>query len=220
MAEPPHADFVMGEWTVCPGRNRLVRGEQEERLEPRVMDLLVYLAERPGQVVSSEQIVDEVWSCHVVARSALSRSLALLRKALGDDARDPRYLETIPKRGYRLVAEVRPRVGDAEPEPAGCGLVVNGRWLRLTEGTTVIGRSSAADLRLDAPGVSRRHASITVRGDQVLLEDLGSKNGTFLDGRPVDDPTPVPDGARLVIGQQVLVFRCSDLERSTETVAP
>ena len=220
MAEPPHADFLLGEWTVCPSRNRLVRGEEETRLEPRVMDLLVHLAQRPGQVVSSERLVDEVWSCHVVARSALSRSLAVLRKALGDDARDPRYLETIAKRGYRLVAEVRPLDPDAEPVPAGCGLVVNGRWLRLHEGVTVIGRSSAADVRLDAPGVSRRHASLTVSEAEAVIEDLASKNGTYVDARRVTEPTSLPDGARLVIGQQVLVFRCSDLERSTETVAP
>ncbi len=78
------------------------------------MNLLVFLAREPGRVVSKEEIVEAVWEGRIVADSALSRVIADLRRALDDDARQPRYIETIPKRGYRLIAEIRPPGGGAE----------------------------------------------------------------------------------------------------------
>ena len=70
------------------------------------MDLLVFLAARSGQVVPKTQLIDEVWRTEFIADSALTRAVGELRRALGETARDPRYLETITKRGYRLMAAV------------------------------------------------------------------------------------------------------------------
>ncbi len=89
-----------------PSRNRLIRGEAAVFLEPRVMDLLVYFASRPGRVISRETILAEVWSGQLVADNTLNWSVAQLRKALGCAARRPTFIETVPKRGYRLIAEV------------------------------------------------------------------------------------------------------------------
>ncbi|MBD8526956.1 winged helix-turn-helix domain-containing protein [Pseudomarimonas arenosa] len=87
--------------------NRLSRAEQSISLEPRVMDTLVYLAQHPGRPVSRDELLEKVWQ-RVVCEQSVNRNIAELRKALGDDSQAPRYIETIPKRGYRLIAEVSP----------------------------------------------------------------------------------------------------------------
>lgn len=99
--------FVAGEWTAEPSRNRLVRGAEEVRVEPRVMDVLVHLAAHAGTVVSKEDLVARVWEGRYVSDDVLTVTVYALRKALGDDARQPRYIETVPRRGYRLIAPVQ-----------------------------------------------------------------------------------------------------------------
>lgn len=100
--------FRLGEWLVEPQTNRVVRGEFETHLRPRVMDVLVFLASRYGQVVTKEEILDVVWSTRIVAESALSSAVAEMRQALQDDPKQPRLMETIPKRGYRFLVRPRP----------------------------------------------------------------------------------------------------------------
>jgi TolB-like protein/DNA-binding winged helix-turn-helix (wHTH) protein len=109
--------FRIGDWTVDPLGNRLVREGREVRLEPRVMDVLLYLAAHQGQVVSRTELEAEVWSGSVVSYDALAGAIQKLRKAFGDDARDPRVIETLSKRGYRLLAAVRPFQDTAERVP-------------------------------------------------------------------------------------------------------
>jgi WD40 repeat protein/DNA-binding winged helix-turn-helix (wHTH) protein len=98
--------FRVGEWLVEPSLNRLSRGDETVRLDLKSMDLLRCLAENAGEVVSTQELVDRVWQVEVVAVGTLTHAVAELRKALGDDARRPSYIETIPKRGYRLIAAV------------------------------------------------------------------------------------------------------------------
>ena len=96
----------IGEWCVSPAANELTRDGESVRLEPKVMELLVFLAERTGQVVSREALLAALWEDVVVGDAALSQAVIKLRKALCDSARSPAYIETISKRGYRLVARV------------------------------------------------------------------------------------------------------------------
>ena len=107
-AHPSRDGFVAGEWTVYPSRNLLVRGAEHAKLEPRVMDVLVQLAERAGEVVSKEELVARVWEGRYVTDDVLAVTIYALRKALGDDARHPRYVETVSRRGYRWIADVAP----------------------------------------------------------------------------------------------------------------
>ena len=102
----PPETFVTGGWRVEPSRNLLLRGEEKIRVEPRVMDALVYLAERPGHVVSKDDLIDFVWEGRSVTDDVLTVTICALRKALGDDARRPEYVETVPRRGYRWIAPV------------------------------------------------------------------------------------------------------------------
>ena len=99
-------DFHLGLWFVRPARNLITDQAITRRLEPQVMDLLVFLAGTSGRVVSKDDIIDAVWDGRFIAETTLTRAVADLRRALGDDQRAPRYIETIPRRGYRLMAEV------------------------------------------------------------------------------------------------------------------
>ena len=98
--------FRVGSWHVYPQQNLLKSPEQPKTLEPKVMDLLVFLAERQGEVVSRQQILDAVWREVVVGDEVVSRAVSLLRTELGDDQKNPRYLKTFSKRGYCLIADV------------------------------------------------------------------------------------------------------------------
>jgi len=109
--------FLVGEWQVAPPLNLLARGEEQVRLEPRVMDVLVHLAERADAVVSKEELIEHVWKGRYTTDDVLSVAIYSLRKALGDDARRPRYVETVSRRGYRLIAPVQTATAIAAPAP-------------------------------------------------------------------------------------------------------
>ena len=111
----PRDGFISGEWAATPSRNLLVRGEQEVHVEPRVMDVLVFLAERAGQVVSKDDLIAGLWQDRCVTDDVLTVTIYALRKALGDDARRPRYIETVSRRGYRWIAAVDPIRPPAPP---------------------------------------------------------------------------------------------------------
>ncbi|HWI16292.1 MAG TPA: transcriptional regulator, partial [Vicinamibacterales bacterium] len=99
--------FEVGEWRVQPSLNRLSRNGDEVRLEPKVMQVLEALAETPGEVVNREQLVARVWPGVFVTDDVLHRAIRELRRVFGDDTASPTYVETIRKRGYRLIAPVR-----------------------------------------------------------------------------------------------------------------
>jgi len=100
--------FRVGEWSVDPTNNCVRLGDRVVNLEPKVMDVLVYLAQRQGQVVSREELEDKVWSGRIVSYDALTNSIVKLRKAFDSDKQNP-IIKTIPKRGYSLVATVSPQ---------------------------------------------------------------------------------------------------------------
>ena len=97
----------IGEWWADPATNELGRGGETLRVEPKVMEVLMALADRPGGVVSREELLSIAWPGVVVGDEALTQSIIKLRRALGDNPRSPAYIETISKRGYRLIAPVR-----------------------------------------------------------------------------------------------------------------
>ncbi len=99
-------DLRIDGWLVQPTLNLLSRDDLKVRVRAQLMDLLMCLASRPGKVFRKDELVAEVWEGRWIAGSALSRCVAELRSALGDDAHQPRVIETITKRGYRLIAPV------------------------------------------------------------------------------------------------------------------
>ncbi len=106
--------FLVGEWLVEPTLNRLTRGGDSVQLESKAIDVLLCLVAHAGQVVSKDTLFDTVWQTEFVSDSTLTSRIGELRNALGDDAQSPRYIETIRKRGYRLIAVVRAATVPAE----------------------------------------------------------------------------------------------------------
>jgi adenylate cyclase len=102
-----HEPFWVDDWYVDPDSGHLYREQEEVKLEPKVMQVLVYLAHHPNKVVSRETLEATVWAGMVVGYDALSSSIIKLRKALSDDSRHPKYIETVAKKGYRLIASVK-----------------------------------------------------------------------------------------------------------------
>lgn len=120
---PPQEDFLVENWLVQPSLGRVSRGNTILRLRPQLMNVLVCLASGNGRTVGRQELIDNVWDDRFVVTSAIARSVAELRQALGDDARHPRIIETIPKRGYRIVAPIariapRPAIDVAAPHSA------------------------------------------------------------------------------------------------------
>lgn len=99
-------EFRVGEWHVQAQRDQMVRGDRAIHIEPKVMELLSYLADRRGEVVPKERLIQEVWPDAFVTDEVLSNAIWKLRQALGDDPKDPTFIQTVPKKGYRLLAPV------------------------------------------------------------------------------------------------------------------
>src|SRR5215475_1190953 len=115
--------FRVGAWLVTPALDELRRGDERVRLEPKAMEILVLLANRPGEPVSRDELLSGVWPGVLVGDDSLTQAVTKLRKALGDDPRSPSYIETISKRGYRLVAPVEaPHGVSAERVSPGTGI--------------------------------------------------------------------------------------------------
>jgi len=195
---PSKGAFELGEWLVEPRLNRLSCGEISVQLELKLMELLVFLAGQGGEVVSKVAIIDAVWQTEFIAENTLTHSIADLRRALGDDARNPRFIGTIPKRGYRIVAPVRglesTGVASADEEAVQLKLVTAKAEYLLHEGENILGRSETADVRIDNERASRSHASITVEDGRAVIEDLGSKNGTYVQGERLQEPAELVSG--------------------------
>lgn len=212
--------FGVGGWTVEPELNRLTRDSEVVQLEPRTMDLLVFLAERPGEVLSRETLIDGVWRRQFVGEAVLRNAVAALRRALGDRADHPTYIETISKRGYRLIAPVDDLglgVRGATSAAWCFKVTLEGREIALVEGENIIGRGPDATVRIENSEVSRRHALLTVAGDTVKLEDLGSKNGTHRNGRRLTEPVRLADGDEIWIGLNLASLRFQICDERTKT---
>src|SRR5580692_6903897 len=110
-----NAAFCLGEWRIDPALDEISRDGKTVKLEPRTMRVLVCFAERPGEVVSVNQLLDVVWKDLVVTQYSVYQAVAALRRALGDNPKDPTYIANVVRRGYRLVAPVE--VAAQTPDP-------------------------------------------------------------------------------------------------------
>ncbi len=138
------APFYVGPWLVQPALNSLTY-QKTVRLTPKVMHVLSLLAHHPGAVVTREAFMDEVWRDEVVGEEAVTHAISALRKAFGDAARDPQYIQTIPKTGYRLIApvtlasEAEQAAPQATPLPqASPAPASSWRWLTRTSAAALL----------------------------------------------------------------------------------
>lgn len=108
MERPVPTILQIGEWRVDPVSSQISRSDETVRLEARTMRLLMYLAEHAGETVSIDDLLDQVWSGVIVTSDSVYQAVASLRKQLGDDPKQPIYIATVPRLGYRMIATVRP----------------------------------------------------------------------------------------------------------------
>ena len=182
----------------------MIRDQVVVTLRPRVMEALVLLADNAGAVVSKRELVDAVWSSGFVAENTVVHCIKELRNALGDSASSPQYLQTIPRRGYRMLVQVRPieTAPDTKAIERARYQLTGQRWVGfLIDGENLIGRGGEARIVAPSVRVSRHHARIVVSGTSVTIEDLESKNGTFVRNTRVAGPTPIEGGDRVRIGR-------------------
>lgn len=199
---------------------QLERGKTTIHLPPKTLLLLEALLEQRPRPVSKQALQDRLWPHTFVSESNLARLVAELRQAVGDEGREPQLIRTIHRFGYAFTGEAQ-ALSPARPAPAGAY-----GWLRwrdrdypLAEGDNLLGRGEDALVPLPSGKVSRRHARIRVTPGEAVLEDLGSKNGTYIGDRRVEGPTTLADGDEIRLGSVVLAFRARPAAGSTETAA-
>jgi TolB-like protein/DNA-binding winged helix-turn-helix (wHTH) protein len=163
MSPLPGSAFRVGAWSVDPRSGRIARDGESLRVDDRSMRLLVCLAEHAGRTVTIDQLLDEVWAGAVVSQDSVYQAVTSLRRLLGDDRKEPAYIATVPRQGYRLVAsvarDVEPATATRTPSPrrrlglfAGCAAV-----MAVVLGLVVLGRGNTADtLQSPSPAVSRQ----------------------------------------------------------------
>jgi DNA-binding winged helix-turn-helix (wHTH) protein len=208
-----------GDFELDRERRQLLRSGRPVPLEPKAYELLSLLVERRPRVLSRAQIRDVVWPGVFISESTLNQAVNVIRQSLDDDARRPRFVRTARGFGYAFCGEARvtahepPRDVSAAPPR----LVWGDRVLPLTAGENLIGRDKAAAVCLDAASVSRHHARILVEGPRATLEDLGSKNGTLLNGERMRGTRELRDGDAVRLGDVQLLFRSLRFDGSTAT---
>lgn len=207
-----------GDCVLDADTRQLLRRGEAVHLPPKSFRLLEALLERRPKAVSKEDLMELLWPGTFVAEGNLARLVAELRDAIGDDAHEPRFIRTIHGFGYAFPGDVRasgPQVRKA-PEVI-FKLIWGDREIALAEGENLLGRDPLSVACIDVASVSRHHAKIIVSGDKASLEDLGSKNGSFVRGRRIKSSTAIHDGDAIRLGSVPLVLRRFGSGGTTET---
>jgi DNA-binding winged helix-turn-helix (wHTH) protein len=197
------------------GARRIVRHGREVHLSPKAFELLVVLVERRGQALPKAELLERVWPKVFVSDASLARVVTELRDAIGDDARE--IIRTVHGYGYAFEADVSEEQTTRTQAGARCLLLSSEKTFTLSDGEHVAGRDRDLAIWLDSPKVSRRHARIVVSRRGATIEDLGSKNGTYVRGTRIAGPAVLASGDAIRIGPFTLTFRTARGPMSTET---
>jgi DNA-binding winged helix-turn-helix (wHTH) protein len=201
------AVFVrFGEFAFDSGTREVRRGRTVLPLSPKGFRLLeILIAERP-RALSRNELMDRLWPDVAVSEANLKNVVHEVRSTLGERA----VIRTVNRFGYAFGAE-------ETVEPRGSVRLLDGDTThRLAAGENEIGRDPDCAIVIDSTGISRRHARVTVRGSEAVIEDLGSKNGTWVNDARIDGAHPLRDGDRIRLGGVPLTFRS---ERHAPTTA-
>ena len=200
---------------------RLFRGSREVHLSPKAFELLWVLVENRDRALSKAELLDRVWPGVFVSDMSLARVVTEMRRAIGDHARRARIVRTVHAHGYAFVAAVEEAVETdrAAVKPPAYWLTTGTQTFPLPPGEHIVGRDPGSALWLDSPKVSRRHARVSVREDHVAIEDLGTKNGTYVRGERLSAASTLEPGDEVAIGPFRMTFRGSAASSATETEA-
>jgi len=196
------------------------RGGREVHLAPKAFDLLLILVRNQPNAVAHDRLHAALWPGVHVSETSLAALVTQLRKALGDTSDDGRVIRTLHRVGYAFVGDAT--VTGAAPvmaEPVS-RLIWRGTAFDVPRGESLIGRDRACAIQIDADSVSRHHARLRVSQDGAWIEDLGSKNGTWLDGERMHGAVALADGASFTLGSEIVRFEMSGDQRPTKTAVP
>lgn len=208
-----------GTFVLDPETRELLCGDVRVPLSPKAFDLLsILIAHRPKAMAKSD-LQDHLWPTTFVVEKNLANLIGEIRDAIGDDPSNPRFIRTVHRFGYAF-RETLPGAETGSTRRGGdvSFLVkwVSGR-VTLDDGAHVLGRDPDAEIFLNSPGVSRRHALITISAGRATIEDLGSKNGTFVGDQRVDGSRSLGDGDIIGVGSVKLTLKLLEAPSSTET---
>jgi DNA-binding winged helix-turn-helix (wHTH) protein len=211
--------FRFDRFTLDGDTRRLLLGSEEVHLSPKALHLLLVLVENRHRAVSRAELQKELWPSTYVLDTNLASLIKEIRRALGDTADTPKFVRTVHRFGYWFIGELR---DGASPQSGNVTtrywLIWAARQIPVTEGTHVLGRAPDASVWIDAPGISRHHARLVLEGEQAMLEDLGSKNGTYVGEERVTAPRRLDDGDQIRLGPVVITFRIPPAVGATDTV--
>jgi len=211
--------FRFDRFTLDSDTRRLLSGGDEIHLSPKALHLLLILVENQRRAVSRAELQKELWPATFVLDTNLASLIKEIRRSLNDTADTPRFVRTVHRFGYWFIGEVRqtPPVQSADSKVR-YWLIWASRQIPVTEGQHILGRAPDATVWIDAPGISRHHARLVLEGQQAMLEDLGSKNGTYVGEERVTTPRRLDDGDQIRLGPVVITFRIPPLVGATDTV--
>jgi DNA-binding winged helix-turn-helix (wHTH) protein len=207
-----------GELTFDSTSRQLVRDGREIHLSLKAFELLKCLLERRPEAISKESLQSHLWPDTFVSEANLPSLVAEIRTAIDDTARKPRFIRTVHGFGYAFSGSAEDLADRLSAAPrAKFVLVWERRQLVLHEGDNVVGRDDDADVSFDSPTLSRRHCRLRISGQEVTIEDLGSKNGTYVRDERITSSVRLADGDRLRVGSFLLTLRASQRDVSTRT---
>lgn len=214
---------VFGECEFDTSRRLLRRHGGVQALSLKAFQLLELLLDRRPEAIPKSELMSLLWPTTFVSDGSLHNLVAELRAALGDDPRAPRYIRTVPRYGYAFHGAVRAASrtdnGISTTTAEGPRLISREREWRLGEGSNIVGRDHDCEVSVGSATVSRQHARIIVATGATTVEDLGSKNGTSVNGKPVTEPIRLADGDKVRVGSVTMTFRVAGALPSTLTHA-
>lgn len=212
--------YRFGDFTFDQDIRQLVLNASEVHLSPKAFELLAVLLANRSRAVSKAELQQHLWPSTFVEETNVAGLVAEIRRALRDSASSPIFVRTVYGFGYRFVGDVTSDTVATRSAPARVKLfvVVAQREIVLMEGTNVIGREPPATIQIEGRGLSRHHARIQVSDGDATLEDLGSKNGTYVNGRRIAIPFRLSDRDEIQLGAISLTFRVASPTSPTETV--
>jgi DNA-binding winged helix-turn-helix (wHTH) protein len=200
--------------------HELQRARRRIDITPKAFELLEALLESRPKVLPKAELHDLLWPETFVGRTSLARLVNEIRKAVGDDSGESRFVRTVSGVGYAFSGEAEEvQTAKAADRRSAWSLCWNNEEFPLSEGENTIGRDLGAVVQIPTSKVSRVHARIVVRGSSARLEDLDSKNGTFVRGQRIEGAVALRDGDQIGIGPALLVFMASSASASTATDA-
>jgi DNA-binding winged helix-turn-helix (wHTH) protein len=210
-----------GPFALDAATRQLLRNGREVSLSPKAFQLFSLLLANRERAMSKQELHESLWPSTFVLETNLASLIAEIRRALDDDAAQPRFLRTMHRFGYRFVGQVdEPAVMTVEaPQAAKYWLIWDLKQVPLGEGANLVGRAPDASVWIDAPGVSRHHARILIKSGEATIDDLDSKNGTFIAGERVTTSQRLEDGDQIRLGSVVVTFRIPKPSVPTETAS-